>query len=358
MRVLFVSDAASIHTRRWAEALRERGDEVHVASFRAADIPGVTVHRLRAAALGRAGYLLCVPALRRLAAALRPDIVHAQYVTSYGFVAALAGLHPLVVTAWGTDVLVSPQRSALSRALARHALAAADAVTTVAAHMNAAAQALGVPAAKLHAMPFGVDTRRFMPPVDGPPPGPPWRIISTRNFHPVYSVHTAIEALRLLRAKAVPAVLDLVGAGPLRPALEAQVVQAGLQGDVVFHGHVDHPRLVALLGAAHAFVSTAVSDGNNVSLNEAMACGCFPLATDIPANAQWIEHRRNGWLFPAGDAQALADGLQLALGDGAWRQTVAHHNREVVVTRADWAASVDRMQALYRQVIARYRQEA
>ena len=216
MRVLYVSDALSVHTRRWAEAFRDLGAEVHVASFRSAQIPGVTVHRLPTGGLGKVGYLLAVPALRRLAARLRPNVVHAQYVTSYGFVAAMARLKPLVVTAWGTDVLISPNESRLSRWLATRALGAADQVTTVAEHMNAAVTALGVPVGKVVAMPFGVDTVRFSPPATPPPEPPPLRVISTRNFGPVYSVHTVVEAVRQVAARGHAVALDLVGAGPLR----------------------------------------------------------------------------------------------------------------------------------------------
>ncbi len=347
MRILYVSDALSIHTRRWAEAFRDAGAEVHVASFRAAQIGGVTVHVLPTGGLGKAGYLLAIPVLRRLYARLQPDVVHAQYVTSYGFLAAAARLKPLVVTAWGTDVLISPRESAVSRWLATRALAAADQVTTVAEHMNAAVEALGAPRGKITAIPFGVDTALFRPPAQARSEPPPLRVISTRNFAPVYSVHTVIEAVAQRRARGEALTLDLVGAGPLRADLEAQVRAAGLEREVRFHGHVDHPTLVALLGAAQVFVSAAVSDGNNVSLNEAMACGCFPIATDIAANAQWIGDGRNGLLFPPGDATRLADAIARASADAGWRSAASAENRGIVEARADWRVGVARMSAVY-----------
>ena len=350
MRILYVSDALSIHTRRWAEAFRDRGAEVHVASFRPAEIRGVVVHMLPTAGLGKLGYLLAIPALRRLVASLKPDVVHAQYVTSYGFVAAAARLKPLVVTAWGTDVLIAPRESAISRWLATRGLAAADQVTTVAEHMNASVSALGVPAAKVLALPFGVDTVLFHPPTEPRPPAPPLRVISTRNFAPVYSVHTVIDAVRRVCAAGRDVRLDLVGAGPLKTELEAQVQAAGLDARVHFHGHVDHPRLVALLGAAQVFVSSAVSDGNNVSLNEAMACGCFPLATAIPANAQWIEDGRNGGLFPAGDAARLGTWIERAAADPALCAAAALENRHIVEQRADWRVAVERMNKIYERL--------
>jgi glycosyltransferase involved in cell wall biosynthesis len=351
MRILYVCDAPSIHTRRWAESFRDAGDEVHVASFRAAEIAGVTVHRLPTWGLGKAGYFAAVPALRRLADRLRPDVVHAQYVTSYGFLAAAAGLAPLIVTAWGTDVLISPRESRLARWLATRALAAADQVTTVAEHMNAAVIALGVPASKVVALPFGVDVTLFRPPARLRAAPPPLRVLSTRHFAPVYSVHTLIEAVRRLRDLGVAIELDLVGDGPLRAELEAQA--AALHDAVHFHGHVAPTRLIELLGAAHVFVSPALSDGNNVSLNEAMACGCYPIATDIPANTQWIEAGRNGALFPPGDAARLAEAIERAAGDAAGRLAAAQQNRQIVEERADWRVGVARMRALYERLAAK-----
>ena len=351
MKILYVSDAASVHTRRWAEAMRDTGAQVHVASFRAAQIDGVDVHVLPTFGLGKLGYLFAVPALRSLARRVRPDVVHAQYVTSYGFLAAAARLTPLVVTAWGTDVLISPRESRISRWLAGRALHAADRVTTVAEHMNAAVIELGAAPAKVLALPFGVDTERFRPPLAARPEPPPLRVISTRNFGPVYSVSTVIDAVGRARAAGLALQLDLVGDGALRGELEAQVRAANL-GDIVrFHGHVDADALVRLLGQAHVFVSSALSDGNNVSLNEAMACGCYPIATDIPANAQWLRDSNSGALFPPGDAARLAACLGAVAGDAALRAAAARENRAIVEGRADWRIGVRRMRSLYEDVM-------
>lgn len=351
MKLLFVADAQSVHTRRWVEAFRDRGAVVEVASFRPATIDGATVHRLPTAGLGRVGYLLAIPMLRQLARALRPAVVHAHYVTSYGFLAAAAGLRPLLVTAWGSDVLLSPHESRLTRWLTRFALRRADQVTTVAEHMNAAVVALGGAPDRVRALPFGVDTALFRPPLLPRPPPPPLRIVCTRNFAPVYSVQTVVEAARLLHRRGTAIALDLVGAGPLQQALQAQVAVAELTPLTTFHGHVDHPRLAQLLAAAHVFVSPALSDGNNVSLNEAMACGGFPVATDIAANRQWIDDGDNGLLYPPGDAAALAACIERAAANAGLRDRAAAANRTIVEQRADWQANVERMAAIYDRLV-------
>jgi glycosyltransferase involved in cell wall biosynthesis len=358
MRILYVSDAASVHTRRWAEFFRDRGAQVHIASFRAATIDGVQVHVLPTRGLDRLGYLLAIPRLRALARAVKPDVVHAQYVTSYGFLAAAARLRPLVVTAWGTDVLISPKESRLMRWLAGYAVRHADAVGTVAAHMNPAVAALGVPLESVTAVPFGVDTQRFVPPATPRSRSTPLRLICTRNFGPIYSVQTLIEALGLAASRGLSFHVDLVGEGPMEAELRALVQARGLSAGVVFHGHVDHARLAQLLAAAHIFVTPALSDGNNVSLNEAMACTCFPIATDIAANAQWIDHGVNGLLYPPGDSEALAACVAQAATDAPLRERAEVHNRGIIEERADWRVCVARMDETYQRAISHARPAA
>jgi glycosyltransferase involved in cell wall biosynthesis len=239
----------------------------------------------------------------------------------------------------------------VARWLAQRALRAAGRVTTVAEHMNPAVIALGAAPAKVLAVPFGVDTELFCPPEAARAEPPPLRVISTRNFGPVYSVATVVDAVARARAAGLALQLDLVGDGPLRGELEAQVRSAKL-GDVVqFHGHVGARELVRLLGRAHVFVSSALSDGNNVSLNEAMACGCYPIATDIPANAQWLRESGSGALFAPGDAAQLAACIEAAAADSAGRAAAARQNRAIVEQRADWRVGVRRMRSLYEELM-------
>ena len=163
MRILLVAEAPSIHTRRWAEYFRDRGADVHIASFRPYEISGVKVYVLPRFGLGKLGYFFALWSLPKLCTALRPDVVHAHYVTSYGFLAALAGLRPLIVTAWGSDVLISPKKSIFLRYFARYAVMHAAVVTILAEHMNKSVVELGASPEKIVVTPFGVDTQLFAP---------------------------------------------------------------------------------------------------------------------------------------------------------------------------------------------------
>jgi len=352
MRILMVADAASMHTRRWVEALVSRGHDVHVASFRYFRFDGATFHHLPNAGLKKAGYFLAIPALRRLARRINPDIVHAQYVTSYGFLAAAAGLSPLVTTAWGTDVLISPWKSRFYFYLAKYALTKADAVTTVAEHMNESVARLGVPESNIVCLPFGVDTGLFAySPRRRQDLTSPWRVISTRNFEPIYDVRTLLDAAGILSRKGISFELILVGSGSLEGDLRRHATEIGIADKVLFTGRIEHGSLPKLLASADVFVTPARSDGNNISLNEAMSVGCFPIATDIPANSQWISHGQNGYLYPAGDPNALAGMLEMTFKNSALISQATLANRGIVEKRASWQHCITATEALFMRLI-------
>jgi glycosyltransferase involved in cell wall biosynthesis len=250
-----------------------------------------------------------------------------------------------VITAWGTDVLIAPRESVVIRELLRFSLRRAEVVTSMAEHMNASLLSLGVAPERLHVLPFGVDVDRFA--ALAAPVRRQGSVVCTRGFHDIYDVQCLVRAFAAARRDGCLQSLTLIGDGPLRTELETLVNRLGINESVHFLGRLDHEQLPAILGTQEVFVSPARSDGNNISLNEAMAAGCFPLATDIPANAQWIAHGVNGFLYPAGDVDALTTLLRDFPGKRRLLDGARQLNLERVKRDADWQTALDRMCAIY-----------
>ena len=83
-----------------------------------------------------------------------------------------------------------------------------------------------------------------------------------------------------------------------------------------------------------------------------MACGAFPVVSDIPANREWIEPGTNGLLFPPGDGSALAERLAAAWADPAARDAAAARNRRIVEERADFRTNMERIEARFASLVA------
>lgn len=348
MRIAFLGDSRSIHIRRWVRGVADRGHDVDLITFRSERVEGVRQHVLHFEA--RSG-LLRLPAnvrtLRTLLRRLSPDLVHGQPVAGYGFWAAVAGYHPLVLSSWGSDLLIGFDRWETRRTV-RYALRRADALICVADHLRARAVALGADPARCRVIPMGVDLAAL--PAQAAQPRETI-IVSTRALWPIYDVGTLVRAMARVRGKTPSARAEVFGEGKDREALERLAADLGVHDGVTFRGHRDPVEVFAALGRASLYVSTAKSDGASVSLMEAMAMGTIPIATDIPANRDWIDPGTNGLLFPAGDDRALAEAILRSIRDDELRHRAAEANRAVISRRGDAAANLRTALEVYETVV-------
>jgi len=382
LRICVLADFDSIHTRRWLEPFVEHGHEMHAVSYYRpqASLPGVQLHVLhdrgsgaQATGLSKRNAASRIPPnLLRLINAFRyqrrgltsllrqiaPDILHAHYVPEYGFFAATAGLHPLVVSAWGSDVLIDASASRLSRWITGYTLRRADLVTSNNEFMSGRLREMGVPAEKLATIVFGPDAFFLEGPESmnarQPEAGHPPTVISTRSLDsPLYNVDLILRAMALLRARIPTARLLVAGAGRLRPRLEALSQELGIKDRVHFLGWLDPAALRDAFAASEIYVSVPNSDGTSVATLSAMAAGCFPVVSDLPTQHEWIEDGVNGFLVPLGDPVGLAQRLGDALENAALRREAVTSNRATVEERGVWQKNALLMEEWYRRLAER-----
>jgi glycosyltransferase involved in cell wall biosynthesis len=217
VRIATLSNASVVHTHRWVEHFRGRGHEVALWSLE--DGPAALGARPlpRARLPGVFRYPLAAPALRRALDAFAPDVVDAHYVPNYGLLGALARRRPLVVSAWGSDLLVAGARDPFQRARARFVLRRADHVLVDAENLAAAAVALGAPRERVTCIPWGVDLARYRP----APVREPGLLLSTRMHEPVYDLPAILHGVRPVLERDARARLVVVGDGSRRRALES-----------------------------------------------------------------------------------------------------------------------------------------
>jgi glycosyltransferase involved in cell wall biosynthesis len=120
---------------------------------------------------------------------------------------------------------------------------------------------------------------------------------------------------------------------------------------VKFEGWVDHDELPGWLASSKVYVSTSLSDSLAISNLEAMACGIFPIVTDIPSNREWIEDGENGFIVPTDDPEILAQRMVEAMGNEKIREKAGIHNRRIVGERANWNKNMMEIEELYRVLV-------
>jgi glycosyltransferase involved in cell wall biosynthesis len=339
-----LADANHVHSRRWAEAMLARGWRVSVVTARPQAQDGVQQVVLPPVQHSWQ-WLARVGAARRAVAALKPDVLHAHYITSYGYLAARSGQHPLVMTAWGSDLLVTPFESRLKHALTGWTLRQADAITGDSADLVAAAAAHR-PRAELLELHWGVDLRRFSPSPWGHKPG--FELVSLRSWSANYRIDVILRALAQL-ADVQGLHLHLAGGGPDEAALRALSTQLGLEARVTFLGRLDDAGMAAVMARCKVAVTVPASDATSVSLLESMACGLAVVASDLPANRQWLPAQ---CVVPVDDASALAAALRRLAADDTGTAALAAANAQRMQREGSRDAQMDRADALYQRLIA------
>ncbi len=345
LHLCLLGDATSPHIQRWAREMLQRGYRVSLITARPAPLDGVDVRVIRPVRRS-ADWLMRVGETQRHVRELAPDILHAHYVTSYGYLAARCGRQPLVMTAWGTDLLVTPQTNPWMRWLTGWALNRANLITGDSASLMEAISSLapGRPAQEIH---WGVDLKRFHPAPWGRKPDT--QLVSLRAWEANYRIDTIIDAFAQLRSRLPDqdVRLHLLGGGSLEHALRRQIDSSGQQAAIHLHGRLDDAGMARILGDCKVSISVPGSDATSVALLESMACGLAVVASDLPANRQWLDPQ---WLVPAGDAAALADKLQTLVINDAMAQQAGEHNAARIAQDGDRAVQMDRMHMLYQQI--------
>jgi glycosyltransferase involved in cell wall biosynthesis len=175
---------------------------------------------------------------------------------------------------------------------------------------------LGFDPAAITVVPPGVD-RRFSPGAGDARSATP-RIVTVARLWPQKRVDRLIEVVARLRAGRPDAELVVVGDGPCRPALEAQVAARGLGGAVRFTGTVDDAALVELYRSAWVLASASFGEGWGMTITEAAACATPAVVITNTGHRQAVVDGVTGVL--AGDEDGLVAALDRVLGDPGLRR--------------------------------------
>jgi glycosyltransferase involved in cell wall biosynthesis len=364
MKICYLADAQNIHIQRWAEYFAKKGYEVHIISFaKFSDrkIKDINLHTLRSfpyqiriiSFMINSGNALIK--IKKLIKEISPDILHAHFITDYGFYGAYADFHPFIASAWGSDILILPYKSMAWRFLAKICLKKADLITSVSKHLTDKLLSLGVSKKKIIQFHWGVDINKFNQNVEPIifKDKQEYTVISTRHLYPIYNIELLLRAVPHVILEIEKVKFLIVGEGPRRKKLMELAKNLGVEGYIRFIGRIPHEELPRYLVSSEVYVSTSLSDSLGVSNLEAMACGCFPILTDIPASRDWIKNGINGFLVPTNEPKKLANAIIDAIKNENLRIAAKIQNWKIVKEKANWEESAKKMEEIYMHACAR-----
>ena len=157
-----------------------------------------------------------------------------------------------------------------------------------------------------------------------------------------------IQAVHQLILQGLPFELVLAGDGEMRPDIEALIDQFGLRDHVRITGWISSDQVRSEILAARAMVLPSFAEGLPVVLMEAMALRRPVITTFVAGIPELVRDGVDGWLFPAGDVDGLAQALRECLQTPIERLTqMADSAHQRVLARHDIDTEASKLKTLF-----------
>jgi glycosyltransferase involved in cell wall biosynthesis len=345
MKIFFLGDSDHPNTQNWVKGLTTYGGcKVKIWSL--------PWPKGRFGSLNRfINFIWALIILRHKIKQFNPDLLIGYRLTSYGFIAAFTGIHPLVIAQQGeTDVWPRHHWTTLIKSLlARFAIKRADLIHVWGKSMAQSVFELGGEMGKVLILPRGIDLSNFS--INEEKSFEKIRIFASRSLHPDYGYDVIIQAIHSLKAAGIPVEFRIAGSGIEEYSLKKMVLNLNLDSEVVFLGRICNEALRNELNKSNVYISMPITEGVSASLLEAMACCCIPIVSDLPSNREWIDNGVNGFLVPVGDVRELTQILSFLWQHFEEFKPVLQKNKTLVEEYGSQKKNIEIFIEKYKQII-------
>ena len=180
-------------------------------------------------------------------------------------------------------------------------------------------------------------------------------ILFTNAGHPRRGTEVLLEAVKILKRDIPDIQLRLAGHISTRSGygrfLRKLIKESGLADCVNLLGYLNASEMTQELSAAHVFAIASYLENSPNTLAEAMVVGVPCVASYVGGIPSMIENRQTGLLFPAGDANWLAESIRSVFEDDLLASRLGTEARQVAQQRHCPNLVVSQLVEAYRQVL-------
>ena len=371
MRLLFLADGNSIHTKKWINALLAEGHVIHLFSLNAFDaneycnkectfsydIVDVSRRDSVFSGFNKLNYLHVLPKIRKTIKTFKPEILHAHFASSYGLLGALSGFHPLIISVWGYDVFSFPKISGFHRKIIEYNFSKADAILST-SHIMAKEAGLYV-SKEIIVTPFGIDLELFqakkMKETSFLPFNASDIVIGTaKPLEKIYGIDDLIQAFALVLETLPHSSLKLciAGDGQEKDNLIALSKNLGIADKVLFIGKIKHQDMPAFLHSIDIFAALSIEESFGVAIIEASACEKPVVVSNAAGLMEVVEQNKTGIIVDKHDPILAAKALETLVLDPILRKKLGEAGRERVECLYDWKQNLAHMNSIYKHILS------
>ncbi len=362
MKILYITNPDSANTKVWINWFANRGHQVCLISDTYSQInwPGMEIYDLpKKFNIRIIRYFLWEIWIRDILKEWQPDILHAHRVSSAGWLGSFSGFHPFVVTPWGSDLFLQPERSYIARKLANIVLKNADLITLNSISLHQKAIQFGADPNRCQFVSWGVDLNLFYPSKEstlreelglGNAP----IILSPRAVKPIYNLDVIIESIPII-LNIFPDAIYLIQSYNIdeiyKNKLEKRINELGINSSLRWVPFQSSVRYADYFRISNAVISIPSSNSMPITVLEALACGAPVIVTDLPSMREIIVDQVNGKIVPTRNIQALANATIDLLKNPQMQASFSKYNTQWVQENANRDIEMKKMESLYLNLI-------
>ena len=361
LRVLILADINSPHTQKWVLGLSKNNIEIGIFSFNHskqnwfANHPNV--HCLRQSKkrqnnswLSKLEYIFLLPQLLINIKRFKPNIVHAHYASSYGFLAALSFFKPMVVSVWGSDILQFPKKGLLQKLILNFVLLRAKKICATSSILQREVALYSDKPCEV--IPFGIDLQNFYSFNEYKHPSV-FTIGCIKNLERIYNIDKVIEAFSLLRLKYPYQKfhLKIIGEGTEEKKLRALTEQLNLSKLIEFTGKIEHEHIPEYLHQLNVLVNVSEYESFGVSVAEAMACKIPVIVSAHEGFKDLVPNDEYAIIVKIIDAQNVFKALEEYFINEEKREEIAGKSYHLIQKEFNWLNNLKQMQNVYTDML-------
>ena len=246
---------------------------------------------------------------------------------------------------WNVSLPVSDERDTVRE---EEIYAVADAITIPSSFARRSFLTMGVPAEKLHTIPYGVRLESFSKVAD--PSDESFDVLFAGSVSLRKGVPYLLEAFRKVNHPKKRLRL----AGGVSADLK-QVLERLPKENVEFLGPLPQSQLPLLMSRSHLLVLPSIEDGFGLVLSQALACGCPLLASTNTGGDDLITDGVEGFIVPIRSVDALTERMQRLADDRDLQRRMSEAALTRVKNIGGWTQYGDGWEKLLRQLTGKSR---
>lgn len=357
MKLCYLADAGSIHTRKLCEYFVKKGYDLTVISLNDGCIENVKVYSMNMITGGTDGslsklkYLKCISEIKKIIKKINPDIVHAHYISSYGLLASMIGFKPTILSVWGSDVYDFPKQSFIHKNIIKYNLKKADCILSTSNVMKKETEKYTNK--NITVTPFGVDIKKFVP-LKNQTNKNSITIGTIKSLEKNYGIDYLIKAFKKVKEQNKDIELKLVigGRGSEEEYLKNLCRELNIENDTNFLGFIEQDKVVRYLQNFDiAVVPSILYESFGVAAVEAQACGIPVIVSDIDGLMESTVPNVTSLVAQRKSVDQLADRMNILIKDKELRKEMGINGRKNVEEKYNILNNFNIIDEIYKSYI-------